>query len=80
MTNRKYKPSLNVTCLDGNGKRISDQIIIDCKAATAAKEINQSAAVECRGDTIDVDLIDDEMQEIRRKRHLLYYIRQKGDL
>jgi len=73
------KPSLKITRLDVDGDEISDDIVIECKTATNASEIKQAEDTNRLGESVSINLISEDLPDIRTKLHLIAYFRAAGE-
>ena len=78
MTRRKKTPQLKVRSYDTNLDLYETKINI-CSTADVPRILNEDETIDRLGFDIELDLVSDDIDEIRKKIHLLTYIRNQGE-
>jgi hypothetical protein len=79
MTYRKTKiPQIEFRSYDSDLKLRGDKIDIHC-SKDISRMLNEDGSFDRPGSVIEIDLLEDDIDEIKKKLHLLTYIRQEDE-
>jgi hypothetical protein len=72
-------PRIDLTNYDLKLNRYNSLIQVSC-SKDISRMLNSDGTIDRRGFVVDLDLLSDDIEDIKKKLHLLTYVRRRGEI